>query len=378
VIDNSTLLLSIAFSSGALTLTFFVAWLTDRRETYLFSYALGLAFIVSGLSTLAIRDGIPGQLIRYSALLTGLAIIYHGTYQFRRGTAPLAHLLPLIATSIATTCAPVVLGYLGLGLISLNLWCTAFTFMAASQYWSAREEAPFPLTISSGLFVLTSLSFLTCAWVLVAEGNAVLAVQPDNWAEEFNSIMIIVGLTGIGAISLTLNHSRATRRHRIEAQTDDLTGLLNRRALFEKFQSAPLPNNTAVMMFDIDHFKQINDEYGHAAGDAVIQHFGATLRASMRGLDTTARLGGEEFCAVLPDMSLDLARAIGDRVRAELEARPIIFSDKTIPATVSVGVACSGEAEDFSTTLSRADSGLYKAKRGGRNRVNAVQLKLIA
>src|SRR5699024_9742557 len=116
------------------------------------------------------------------------------------------------------------------------LSCAMFMALSGQQYWLCRAEARAVLISGTILFHLTGFSFLLCAVVLVMDGAPVLSAPPSNWAEQFNSVMAIVGLTGLGALSLTLNQSRATRRHRREARTDSMTGLLNRRALFDQFE----------------------------------------------------------------------------------------------------------------------------------------------
>jgi diguanylate cyclase (GGDEF)-like protein len=131
-------------------------------------------------------------------------------------------------------------------------------------------------------------------------------------------------------------------------------------------------------MFDIDHFKLINDRQGHAAGDAVIRHLAAILRDNLRDDDCVARIGGEEFCAVLLPMPVDHAKAVAERIRADFEAAAVRVIAEAVSATVSVGVATSGIDESFSSVLNRADTALYKAKDNGRNRVTSASIRLIA
>lgn len=381
MIDNGTLMIAIAFSSGALMLTLVLSWLNARHDGHLISWAAGMAFVVVALTALGLRNGrydLWVQLGPYSALLSGMALIHIGICQFRSGHARLLPAALLwIVTMLATT-LPMLAGLSGIGTIALNLSCATYMILSGYQYWAGRAEAPVQLLSGALLFVLTGVSFLACAAMLIIEGRFVLTAPPNNWAEQFNSIMAIVGLTGIGALSLTLNQSRATRRHRLEAQTDSLTGLLNRRALFDRFGSAELPVGTAVLMFDIDNFKQINDRQGHAAGDAVIQHFATILRQNLRGDDSITRIGGEEFCAVLQAMPVDQAKLIAERIRTDFQQAAVRLLSESISSTVSVGVATSGADESFSSVLSRADSALYKAKDNGRNRVTAAPLRLIA
>jgi diguanylate cyclase (GGDEF)-like protein len=229
------------------------------------------------------------------------------------------------------------------------------------------------------LYIIIAFSFVLCGVELLRLGAYVLSARPENWAEDFNSIAAIIGLTGIGALSITLSQSRAARHHRHASMTDALTGMLNRRALFEAMAGKPIEPGVAVIMFDLDHFKAINDRLGHGVGDSVLQHFSAIVRDNVRAADTAARLGGEEFCVVLGQMSSRSAIVVAERIRETFEATPIPTATEQFRATVSAGIAVSGiKGEPFEHLLGRADSALYKAKRAGRNRVHAPGLRLVA
>lgn len=160
------------------------------------------------------------------------------------------------------------------------------------------------------------------------------------------------------------------------ALTDSLTGLYNRRymethleTLIEKASSTERP--LALVMIDIDHFKPINDTYGHDAGDEVLRQFAGRLQASVRGIDLACRYGGEEFVVVMPDADLSVARAVGERLRRNISADPFPVSKgaKKLDVTISVGIAMRRDGDGADTILKRADEALYQAKRDGRNRV---------
>jgi two-component system cell cycle response regulator len=160
------------------------------------------------------------------------------------------------------------------------------------------------------------------------------------------------------------------------ALTDSLTGLYNRRymethleTLIEKASHTERP--LALVMIDIDHFKPINDTYGHDAGDEVLRQFAGRLQASVRGIDLACRYGGEEFVVVMPDADLSVARAVGERLRRNISAEPFPVSKgaKKLDVTISVGIAMRRDGDGADTILKRADEALYQAKRDGRNRV---------
>jgi diguanylate cyclase (GGDEF)-like protein len=279
---------------------------------------------------------------------------------------------------LVPTIAAFTTGYTGIGTALANFAITLLTTLAAYQYWTARSEAPLLMITNALLYLVTALSFAACGYVLLANGQYVLTARPSNWAEEFNSLMVIVGLTGIGALSLTINQIRTTNRHKSDAMTDPLTRLLNRRALFDD-QEKEVPQHTALLLMDLDHFKSINDRFGHAAGDRVLRVFAEVLFSNIRAHDVAARVGGEEFCILLSSSSPKSASAVAERIRVTLEGLAFQTPAGTINATVSVGVAIrSAEPETLQALLSRADNALYRAKADGRNRVHISDFHLAA
>ncbi len=160
-----------------------------------------------------------------------------------------------------------------------------------------------------------------------------------------------------------------------QAATDGLTGLFNGASIREQLE-VEIENSfrspLSCLLVDIDHFKRINDRHGHAAGDAVLTQVAAILRASVRRMDATGRLGGEEFLVLLPGTPLERALDSGERIRQNIEKEIFPDGDKQLRVTVSVGVANTQMLELNKKELLRAaDAALYKAKRSGRNRTVA-------
>ena len=382
LLDQVSLLTAIAFSAAALTLTLFVGWLGARRDHYLLSWAAGLVLVMTGVVTLGIRGKLYDSNLQFAAftlILVGFTIIYAGALQFRARPPSVIALGSIVVCLVALTGAAFIAGFTGLGTMIANLGMALLMGMCAFQHWAGRAEARVPMTANALLYGATALSFVLCALVLGLNSQWVLDARPSNWAEDLNSIMVIIGITGIGAISLTLNQHRSARHHQREAMTDPLTSLLNRRALFERLTTGTLPAGTAVIMFDLDHFKTINDRLGHAGGDSVLASFADLLRANIRGDDMAARLGGEEFCVVLRDLTSRSAAGIAERIRAAFEASSVGASRAGVDTTVSAGVGISGvDGEPFEDVLRRADDELYGAKSAGRNRVHAPGPRLVA
>jgi diguanylate cyclase (GGDEF)-like protein len=170
------------------------------------------------------------------------------------------------------------------------------------------------------------------------------------------------------------NKALREAQKRIEAlsRRDSLTGLANRGWLdtvlvLEVERSRRYGSQLSVVMVDIDHFKMVNDSFGHLAGDAVLQSTAKALEKSVRLTDLAGRYGGEEFLLILPNTRLDDARVMAERLRGEVEARQVTFREE--PVTVSAGVSEWRSGDDRASLVERADAALYEAKRQGRNRV---------
>lgn len=201
------------------------------------------------------------------------------------------------------------------------------------------------------------------------------------WIE--SHVRALVNAEGSVIGTLSIIREVTERRHFIEdlrqqAMTDPLTGACNRRAFDEALEALLSSRAFAgeagcLALFDLDHFKQINDEHGHAVGDEVLINFVALLRATVRDHDLVARLGGEEFAVILVGLSLEQAKAVCERVRKRFEANGTkLNSGRVIPATVSVGMARLGTGISSEKLLSAADDALYRSKRGGRNQSSAA------
>jgi diguanylate cyclase (GGDEF)-like protein len=163
---------------------------------------------------------------------------------------------------------------------------------------------------------------------------------------------------------------------REQASTDALTGLPNRRHFLHRLEDElervrrRTTREACVLMLDLDHFKRINDQYGHAAGDSLLRHFANLLRHELRATDTAGRIGGEEFAVILPGSGLQAALGFAERICDKLAEHPMAVGRHEVGMTVSIGIASILD-DDLSadTVLSRADRALYQAKDGGRNRV---------
>ncbi|AOY90291.1 GGDEF domain-containing protein [Marinobacter salinus] len=191
-------------------------------------------------------------------------------------------------------------------------------------------------------------------------------------------------IANMGIMSLTIlafSHIYEITREQSEsrllkmAQTDALTGLANRARLSDVFSSErkrSLRQGTplSVLLLDLDHFKQVNDQHGHEAGDQALKHVSSILRDALRATDLATRLGGEEFALLLSDTSAEQALTVADKIRSNIETSPFHHQGQPINLTVSGGIAQFGpDGGDLRTLISRADQSLYHAKDTGRNTI---------
>jgi diguanylate cyclase (GGDEF)-like protein len=261
---------------------------------------------------------------------------------------------------------------------------TAYTWLTAYEFWRGRSEALvsrwpaiFMLFAHGALFLLRT---------------PLVAVLP--WSPTTNNIFGSVWLTilsfeallftiSIAFILLAMAKERTELRHRTAAMVDPLTGIANRRAFLHDAGQLALrhrsnPRPTAVLLVDLDHFKSINDRFGHALGDRVLEIFTAAARHSIRASDLIGRIGGEEFAAVLYDTTLEKAVVVAERVREAFAGAAQEVDGRPVCATVSIGLVHSEAVSlDVPELLAQADQALYFAKENGRNRVEVASLDML-
>ncbi len=221
-------------------------------------------------------------------------------------------------------------------------------------------------------------------------GGEPLAIPLENEDEEAGLLLLTPpagGFTGearerarwlASQASAALQHAAVHKRLELEAITDLLTELPNRRQFQDSLDSEltrveRYGGDLALVIADLDDFKQVNDRFGHLAGDAVLREFASVLRESVREIDTSARYGGEEFALLLPGTDVEGAVRVAERIRVELAARRIAAAPgSSFAVTASFGVAAFPRAQTADALFSAADEALYRAKAGGKNRVETA------
>jgi diguanylate cyclase (GGDEF)-like protein len=267
-------------------------------------------------------------------------------------------------------------------LLSSSILAT-YTWLTAYEFWRGRSEpllsrwpAIFVLFVHGSLFLLRTPVSRMLPW---SENN--YEVFGSVWLAvlSFEALLFTIALA---FILLAMAKERTEFRHKTAALVDPLTGIANRRAfLTEGTQIVKRQSINgcpgAVLLIDLDHFKSINDRFGHAIGDRVLQVFAESASASIKTTDLIGRLGGEEFAAVLYDVDRERALITAERIRSAFAAAAVEVDGRPAMATVSVGMVFNEDSTfDVPALLAQADEALYHAKERGRNRVEIASLEL--
>jgi diguanylate cyclase (GGDEF)-like protein len=235
-------------------------------------------------------------------------------------------------------------------------------------------KAPQTKMILSGLFAVLALQFAVKPWIAVSVGaGRTLADYVASTYALISQASTGIVLMAVGLTLLVLVVQRAITASTELAETDPLSGLLNRRGLERQSVALLQQHEVVALLIDLDHFKRINDCHGHAVGDQVIVNFARAMRCAAPSESLLARLGGEEF-AILAPGSIDSGLALAEAIRATT-----MSDDSRLPVvTASIGVATTATGGALETLLRRADDAAYDAKRQGRDRVAAAPLALLA
>ncbi|HET6789945.1 MAG TPA: GGDEF domain-containing protein, partial [Aquabacterium sp.] len=268
-----------------------------------------------------------------------------------------------------------VMGHALLAVVVIG-WESGFHYYILLVIPVATVSAIRPVWLRAGVVLLAMLSYLAMDIQLRhrVPPHALPGVVLDG-LHYFNVLGVMVILLFLAAYYFQLINE-VEAQLRAMAATDPLTQLHNRRAiddvtLREHSRAVRGGHPLSFLLCDLDHFKRVNDEHGHEAGDAVLQAVSAVLAQGVRSNDHVARWGGEEFLAVLPDADLAHAQMVAERLRAAVEQLRIEHNGVVLTIQVTIGVAMMQAGESVDEAIARADSALYEGKRAGRNRVEA-------
>lgn len=381
--DMTSMLLGAAVAGIGLCLTMLAMWSGDRAAYYKVGWSIGVGFLILHVFAywFYARDGsVTAGVLACALQPIGAAYLWASVRRyFDDDFKSLKHVVRISVPYLLVAPPIFAMGYDGIALIIQNALTATMLGLGGLTYARRWRDAPFAIGSLGFLYLATSVSFVLCGLVLLVNREWTIGYPPQNWAEAVNVVVSILALTGAGAMTLSADQMRLAKRNQISAMSDPLSGLLNRRG-FASSRSSALLETEAVILFDLDNFKQVNDRYGHAAGDLAIQKFADILRSHGRPNDPKARLGGEEFAMVMSRVSLQEARSVAERVLAAFAALDIVAEEgERFRCTASAGIAF-GEAKGarFEHVMSRADGALYSAKRAGRNRVESGELRLVS
>jgi diguanylate cyclase (GGDEF)-like protein len=268
---------------------------------------------------------------------------------------------------------------LGARVAGFSALAALFCCLAAYELWRGRGEHLASRNAAIGVFLAFAALMLMriLAVDLLPFPMGARPLDPI-WVGAF-SLTVFVLVAFLAFLSIALTKERRELAQRNFSMLDPLTGLRNRRAFMNESAHLAGPRGerrqSALLVLDLDHFKTVNDRYGHSVGDLLLARFARIAEASTRPPDRLYRMGGEEFCFVLPNTNLAEATAIAERIRSAFADDGVVVGSAVVSATVSIGVAATGdEGVDVEVLLAAADAAVYAAKANGRDNVVAAGL----
>jgi diguanylate cyclase (GGDEF)-like protein len=377
-IDSFTVLLFGLCAKLLLGGLFVMFWLKNRYAAWFAWWGASLFLGCVTGSVFMLRPTIENFLtigIGNATLLTAMACCWQGARAFHHRRPLWFPVLATPALWFALCLIPQFFGSIGIRIAAAAMIATPLLLMCAVEFWRGRgEQLP-----SRGAVIIVFCSFA----LVFAIRIPLIGVLPfpfgalpmeAGWLGAFNLIMFAHTIL-LAVLLVSMSKERLEFDQRIQALTDPLTGALNRRAFIlrserllqrHQYESAPL----CLLFLDLDHFKSLNDAHGHSAGDSVLVHFVNVANGGIRPTDFVFRMGGEEFCCLLPYTNTEQAHRVAERIRHQFEMARTSTPGGSIKATVSIGIAST---EIFGYDIERltwhADMAVYAAKRQGRNQV---------
>jgi diguanylate cyclase (GGDEF)-like protein len=378
-LDVTTLFVVATCVTGLLGVLLLIAWAKSRIHALAW---WGAAYLIGGLSVAAwsleglISPPMPTGIANALLFVAG-GMIWNAARVFHGRPVLVSALIGGAATWLIA-CTFTDFAQWPAARIALSFVIVAgYAFATAVEMWRERRKTlrrRWPALLVPVVHGAVFLFPIPLASLLPADGGSVTLAT--GWVALF-VLELTLYAVGTAFIVLVLATERTLRLHQDAAVTDELTGLLNRRGVLQAAQEliaqqARKGQALSALMFDLDHFKSINDRFGHAVGDKALQLFAATASASTRISDIVGRFGGEEFVALLPGSIAD-AKIVAERIRQSFEAVGGAVAGCDLHATVSIGIAAAQPGSDIVALLASADAALYRAKANGRNRVETAE-----
>jgi diguanylate cyclase (GGDEF)-like protein len=380
-LDVNTLFLVTIYVEAILGLLLLFAWVQNSEITAVAWWGSAHLLRAGSITLFGMYGQLPDVFtidLANAILLTSFAVTWTGARIFDGGKPAPIGLIAGAAFWLFVSRLPMFANSMELrALLSAGI-IAAYTWLAVAEFWRGRAEqlvsrlpAIFMMFAHGALFLLRTPLSALLPW---SRTNQMFA---SVWLTVLSSEALLFTIS-IAFIMLAMAKERAEQSHKTAAMVDPLTGLVNRRGFFQEGaritrRQAENPQLTAVLLIDLDNFKSINDRFGHAVGDKVLQIFAETATEAVRPSDFVGRLGGEEFAAILHDVGRERALVIAERIRSAFTEATALVDDCAIDATASVGMVFSDHPElDVPELLIQADKALYEAKERGRNRVEVA------
>ncbi|WP_075593775.1 GGDEF domain-containing protein [Pseudoalteromonas sp. PAB 2.2] len=380
--DLHTLLVCTALVSFIMMLTMAALYIASRNESYLIDWLVcGALFFASNLSgILATNVDFPSffhPAFANACYLAGHAALFSGVSKCLYNRSMWGVVLIVFVGIFVMHFVPAMNESIELRIVVLYPMIAALDISAMLALWKHRKEEA-----GKAYYLLIILLFIFSAQQLFRGYLLLTGIENTPWIEKhqllnIGSLAVIAFyflLTIAFSVVVTWRKELALREYSL---TDHLTGWYNRKAL-EVFANKELKrcirNDTqlAFIVFDIDHFKSVNDQFGHILGDKAIAHVTTIAKQQLREYDQYFRLGGEEFAVLVSHISGQDVELLAQRIRKSVAKTPLILDDETVYLTVSVGVAMLNPQEtSWQTVLKRADDALYRSKHQGRNQVTS-------
>jgi diguanylate cyclase (GGDEF)-like protein len=374
------ILVTLALNSAMLSVIFFIAWKTQGKKPYALNWSL--AFLAATCQwTLNLLGGSFPSFEAYWLTVNafGLVVITLGLRGHCQRTncqnLP-KNLWPYtIAVYAVIIWFTAVEQHVGMRTALLPVTAAATLFLSARMIIKHRKKSRPAECAAAIMMILFGASQVLVAYIGLQQGAAGNDYYRDLYVN-INFLSLPAGYTGMAMFVIFMLASDLSEQMKEIAVRDQLTGLFNRRGFAEQTERAyatarRTDRPVSVIMTDIDHFKTINDEFGHAAGDNALDHFAKILKVTRRTDDILARMGGEEFAIVLPGTELEESIRIAEELCRLLKEAPMIVDGQTVTMTASFGVATLSLNDTcLADAVIRADRALYRSKRAGRNRVD--------
>lgn len=382
-IDSFTIMVAACTGIFLFGCAFIFFWWQDRKSSWLAwwigPFLLGGAGIALFIPRGQISDWISIG-VANSLLFMAFGLVWQGARVFTHRRSSLAVVFVPAIAWIGLCAVPGYMEATTLRIIVASALVAGQTLLTARELWTDKSErlpsrAP-AIVVLLSFSVFIGIRIPLAGYLPFPMGSGPLS---SNWLALVNLVVLAhVGAFSFLMVSLTKERREAKQRNL--AMLDPLTGLMNRRAFMAAIERAGrrqggyARQSFALLVLDLDSFKQVNDQFGHEVGDRVLAAFAQVAESVTRPTDQLYRMGGEEFCFILPDTDLEGAIATAERVRQAFAASSVDARGMAVGTTVSIGIASADHAGiSLELLLEQADAAVYEAKARGRNQVVAAE-----